>query len=275
MRDAFFEAEVLLQQVCPENLPPNSRNDFPHIPFGESKNRPPFKNAPMTRRTFLIVLLTLVSVSNADDATQQPSIQNPDLRNELVRRVKADQTARGEVIKWMMPFRDQQITDEVAFEASLDAPRKAEFKRFSETLRRIDSENTDYLKKIVDQHGWPTYTLVGKDGANAAWLLVQHADLSPKFQRKCLDLMTQIPRDEISQQDVAYLTDRVLLAEGKKQVYGTQFTLMNGEYGPRPLEDESNVDQRRKEVGLSPLAQYAAEVKAIYGGGPPKKDKGS
>jgi hypothetical protein len=60
------------------------------------------------------------------------------------------------------------------------------------------------------------------------------------------------------------LTDRVLLAEGKKQVYGTQFTLVNGKCKPRPLEDEANVDQRRKEVGLRPLAEYFKEAERFY-----------
>ena len=76
-----------------------------------------------------------------------------------------------------------------------------------------------------------------------------------------------MPRDEIRSSDVAYLTDRVLLAEGKKQVYGTQFTLTNGKCQPRPLEDEAHVDQRRQEVGLPPLAAYLKEAESFYGGG--------
>ncbi len=137
-------------------------------------------------------------------------------------------------------------------------------------MLRIDTENTERLGEIVERHGWPTYTLVGKDGAQAAWILAQHADSSPKFQRKCLDLMAKVPRDEISRRDVALLTDRVLLAEGKKQVYGTQFTMENGKCKPRPLEDEANVDKRRKEVGLPSLAEYFQEAESFYGGGSKK-----
>jgi hypothetical protein len=55
------------------------------------------------------------------------------------------------------------------------------------------------------------------------------------------------------------------LAEGKKQIYGTQFTSQDGQWQPRPLEDAANVDVRRAEVGLPPLAEYARQLKEVYG----------
>ena len=221
----------------------------------------------MGRRIHVILWLTLAGISNAADEPKAPAVKEPELRVELLRRAKADQDVRGAIAGWMAQFDHSGFADEAAFEASLDATRKAEFEQFSATMQRTDTENTQRLGKIVERHGWPTFTLVGKDGAMAAWILVQHADLSPKFQRTCLDLMVKVPRDEISQRDIALLTDRVLLAEGKKQVYGTQFTLANGKCKPRPLEDEANVDKRRKEVGLPPLSEYIKEIESFYGGG--------
>jgi len=222
----------------------------------------------MGRLIPVILWLTLAGVSNAADEPKAPAVKEPEPRAELLRRARADQDVRAEITQWMIQSGNSEVVDVGKFEASLDATRKAEYQQFIEKGRRIDTENTKRLGEIVERHGWPTSTLVGKDGANAAWLLVQHADLSPKFQRKCLDLMARVPREEISRQDLAYLTDRVLLAEGKKQVYGTQFTLANGKCKPRPLEDEANVDQRRKEVGLPPLAEYLKEAASFYGGGP-------
>ena len=108
---------------------------------------------------------------------------------------------------------------------------------------------------------------MGEDGANAAWLLVQHADADSQFQRKCLDLMAKLPKGEVSQVQFGFLTDRVLLAEGKKQIYGTQFHAVDGKLQPRPLEDEANVDKRRADIGLRPLADYAKALEKIYGGG--------
>jgi hypothetical protein len=108
------------------------------------------------------------------------------------------------------------------------------------------------------------------DGADAAWLLVQHADADAKFQRECLDLMARMPADQVSRTRLAYLTDRVLLAEGKKQVYGTQFQSVNGKWVPRELEDQAHVDERRSKVGLNTLAEYVRQLEAAYGPAPAK-----
>jgi Family of unknown function (DUF6624) len=78
--------------------------------------------------------------------------------------------------------------------------------------------------------------------------------------------MTNLPKDEVSQSNLAYLTDRVLLAEGKEQRYGTQCTAIDGKWKPRPLEDEANVDKRRADVGLPPLAEYLKLIEQQYGG---------
>lgn len=132
-------------------------------------------------------------------------------------------------------------------------------------LEAIDRKNTARMKEIVSKYGWPGKSLVGDDGAQAAWLLVQHADLDPDFQKKCLALMKEaFKKGEVSGQNLAYLTDRVLVAEKKKQLYGTQFKTENGELVPSPIEDEANVDKRRKEAGLSTLAEYRKILQDTY-----------
>ncbi len=117
----------------------------------------------------------------------------------------------------------------------------------------------------MDKYGWPGKSLVGKDGANAAWLLVQHADRDPAFQKRCLDLMKEAARKgEVSGQELAYLTDRVRVAQGEKQLYGTQFHTVDGRLVPQPIEDEPNVDKRRKEIGLSTMAEYEKLMHEVY-----------
>jgi hypothetical protein len=59
----------------------------------------------------------------------------------------------------------------------------------------------------------------------------------------------------------AYLTDRVLLAEGGQQLYGTQFMLAGGTWQSRPLADPDRVDERRRQVGLEPLEDYRRRFK--------------
>lgn len=68
----------------------------------------------------------------------------------------------------------------------------------------------------------------------------------------------------MSGQSYALLLDRVLVAEGKRQVYGTQAKLKGKEFVPDPIEDEANVDKRRAEVGLPPLSEYLRVLKQVY-----------
>ena len=128
-----------------------------------------------------------------------------------------------------------------------------------------DQTRTERLKQIVRERGWPTYSLVGEEAEDAAWAIVQHSDHDPDFQREALEwLRAAVANDDASPGNLAYLTDRIAVGAGEPQTYGTQVGC--GEGGPTPatpIADEANVDQRRAEVGLSPLADYYAEMAAI------------
>jgi len=206
-----------------------------------------------------LVFLLSGAIAWAEDDPQQSSVKEPELRRELLDRTKTDQDARHTMMQWMKARGPVEAGGKASKEGM------AEFEKLTAKVKVIDEANTKWLTGVVEKHGWPTNSLVDKDGANAAWLLVQHADHEPKFQRRCLDLMAKLPRDEVSQSNLAYLTDRVLLAEGKKQLYGTQFTLIDGSWKPRPLEDEANVDNRRAQAGLPPLAEYRKLIEREYG----------
>lgn len=123
--------------------------------------------------------------------------------------------------------------------------------------KKIDAESTAYMKAVIEKYGWPELRMVGQDGAIAAFQLVfvRHADHD--FLKKCLQLLTEaVRRNEGIPQDMALLTDRVLVEEGKPQRYGHQLHIVNGKWQPLPVEDEANMDARRKSVGLPPMAEY-------------------
>ncbi len=212
----------------------------------------------------LLVALSFVlcwPIAFVDDGAEKEQVQLESLRVELIRRTKVDQEARNAVTEWTKAHGQSGLLHG----DSLSESEKAEFEVIVDKIKTIDQENTKWMQQIIDTHGWPTKKLVGAEAANDAWLLVQHADLDSKFQRRCLDLMTKLPKDDISQRNIAYLTDRVLLAEGKKQVYGTQFSVVDGQLRPRPLADPANVDRLRAEMGLESLAEYAETMRKVYG----------
>ena len=73
----------------------------------------------------------------------------------------------------------------------------------------IDVANTERLKAIVQKCGWPTISEFGVEGAQAAWLIAQHADHDVDFQSECLELMKKENPDELNPTQLAYLEDRV------------------------------------------------------------------
>lgn len=153
--------------------------------------------------------------------------------------------------------------------AYLDQRARAPFNAASLVLRLldIDRRNTRYMQQLVAAVGWPGQSLVGHRGAFAAWLLVQHADRELAFQQQCLGLLTAaVAAGEAEARHLAYLVDRVRVAEGKPQVYGTQC----GWHGqPRPIENPQQVDERRAAVGLEPLAEYLAAMQHARSGPKP------
>lgn len=129
---------------------------------------------------------------------------------------------------------------------------------------RVDQSNTAWIKKRILSKGWPQISTYGQEAVTKVWLLVQHADHDPDFQEHCLALMKKLPKTEVTLSDMAYLEDRVRVNTGRKQLYGTQFYTVNGVFGPQPIEDEANVDKRRKAAGLDSFAAYSAQMQELF-----------
>jgi hypothetical protein len=194
--------------------------------------------------TLCLVLLFLSNIKAQEPVN--PSVKEPALRRELLKLVEQDQAIRNELIS-----------------KGVKNPDKAILAR----MQAIDTSNTKRMRAIVGKYGWPSPELVGRDGTGAAFLLVQHADLA--FQKEMLPLVEKAYRSGgLSGESYALLLDRVLVGEGKPQVFGTQakrFEEWKGqEPALQPIEDEANVDRRRAEVGLPPLSEYRQLLKRMY-----------
>lgn len=124
-------------------------------------------------------------------------------------------------------------------------------------IQFIDSTNLVQVELLIQKYGWLGKSFVGARGNNAVFLVIQHADLAT--QEKYFPLMQQSVADGESQlADLALLTDRILMRQGKKQLYGSQVVFNNnGGQEFYPIEDEKNVNIRRANMGLQPLEEYA------------------
>jgi hypothetical protein len=150
------------------------------------------------------------------------------------------------------------------------------FEGYHPLMQEIHERNAARLMVILENHGWPGRSLVGEKAAEAAWLILQHAIGNPTLQRLGLSLLKEAAtKGEIPLIQVAMLEDRIRVNEGKRQRYGTQFDWdKNGQMSPLPIEDEGNVDMRRREIGLMPLAQDTQRKRdrAIMEGERPPQD---
>lgn len=129
-------------------------------------------------------------------------------------------------------------------------------------IKEIDKLNREEFKKIFKEIGYIS-SEYGKEVQLAAFLIVQHMpkDHTP-FMKKYLSLMKD-DLENINPLNYAQLVDRVRIYEGKKQLYGTQFTSINGKkdtYKLYKIYNSKEVDKRRKEIGLEPLKEYIEKI---------------
>ena len=125
------------------------------------------------------------------------------------------------------------------------------------TIEEKDAANLVKVKAMLDQYGWLGPDIIGKQGSSTLFLVIQHSD--QETQEKYLPVMREaVKNGKASSRSLALLVDRVALGQGKKQIYGSQISMdMKTQlHYVRPLEDPDNVDKRRSEVGLEPLAYY-------------------
>jgi hypothetical protein len=131
---------------------------------------------------------------------------------------------------------------------------------FASRMTAIDCANTAWLKTQLAQIHWfdiPTY---GGQADNAAWHLVQHADREPEFQRRMLKELEALPKGHTDAKRIGYLWDRVARADKRLQRYGTQGQCTDGIWKPFEVEDPEHLDERRKTLGMEPIAEHAKVV---------------
>jgi hypothetical protein len=141
--------------------------------------------------------------------------------------------------------------DQEARTALGPAPTDEEWAR----VKAIDADNTAWITAVIAERGWPGRGTVGDDGANAAWLLVQHAPLEAQVTALPL-LAGAVARDEAAFRDLAWLLDRVRMRRQLPQIFGSQFTRdrPTDPWEVYPMEQpEAAVDALRAAIGVGPV----------------------
>jgi hypothetical protein len=177
------------------------------------------------------------------------------LRDELIAMADADQVeARA---AFAASEADERFRGKFIFQIPVE-DWLPEFHRSAELARAHGVR----IRQIVEAHGWPGRSMVGGDGAFAAFLLVQHA--GPEVQRACLSaLRGAVTRGDANPEHLAAVSDRIELESGGSQIYGTHLALDDdGEHVPLiGVVDPDRLDERRVALGLTTWAAFVAELK--------------
>jgi len=134
---------------------------------------------------------------------------------------------------------------------------------YNEEMEAMHNRNAKELNDIINKINYPTIDKVGKEASEAAWLIIQHSIGQPEFMKKCLRLLEQaVEEDKANPKNLAYLSDRIAVFEGKHQIYGTQFNWdKNGKLSPEPFDNLTKVNQRRKSIGLNTLEEQITIIR--------------
>ena len=166
---------------------------------------------------------------------------------------EGDDALRRELLA--LAAEDGRVRDELAADGSL-------FGGYHPRMEAVHRRNAARLRELLAAHGWPGRSRVGDDGAEAAWLVVQHAIGEPAFQRESLARIREaVARGESPAWQAAMLEDRIAVFEGRPQRHGTQLE-HDADGWPRPCEteDPDGLDERRRAVGLEPMAERLARA---------------
>lgn len=133
-------------------------------------------------------------------------------------------------------------------------------------IEEADAENQRTVFGILDAEGWPEGL---SDEANSAiFLVVDHADVEAQ-RRYYRDVVKAARRGYIDRSSQVMLRDRILMHEGKRQVYGTQtVSFARGDSTVCyvwPVVRPRSLDRRRSRVNMPAMDKYVEMVGEGFG----------
>ena len=123
---------------------------------------------------------------------------------------------------------------------------------------KIYVSNFFSLLGMIETEGWLGINEVGKDGAEAVWLITQHANHMREQQEELLVKMkVSVEAGNFEKIHYAHLYDRIQANKHQPQRYGTlrYRNADTGKWELYKLEDEDNLDSLRREMNLPPLVK--------------------
>jgi hypothetical protein len=205
----------------------------------------PAEVSPQTRALIAPVAASIAKVRAEQSVLPPPATD----REKLLRMMALEQAPR-------------RALEEIDFSKIPEAERKYAYGAVWKQIAPIDDANQKALLAMLPPEGWFTISRYGHDGATAAFLIVQHADLD--LQKRFLPTLEKLAsQGEVDGGDYALMFDRVAIGEGRPQRYGSQYECKGGKWTPYPLEDPARVEERRAAMKLDTFKDNQARFAAM------------
>lgn len=144
----------------------------------------------------------------------------------------------------------KQINEMVGIDQELRSKTKPGRELGNFLIYAIDAVHNYRVKNLLKKFGYPRQKKIGKEAMHNFWLLIQHQDYDADLQKMCLK------KCDFDLKDEAYLTDRIMIKEKGKQLYGTQFRRMpDNKRAPFPIIKQKEIDKRRRKMGLDSMEE--------------------
>lgn len=122
---------------------------------------------------------------------------------------------------------------------------------------QVDRDNQIQVVSILEQCGFPENFVQNTEAVFTVFMVIQHA--SVKLRHKYFPLLQKAAAmGALERRDLALMEDRILMDQGKKQKFGSQVRMIgdSGQYEVYPIDNPTQVDARRAEIGLYPMQDY-------------------
>lgn len=137
--------------------------------------------------------------------------------------------------------------------------------RRRDQLALVERSNSVRLQALLADCGWPLRGVHGEQAGKDAWRLVRHAGEDLAWQKTVAQHLEQaVLRGEAPGRELAQLDDRIAVAEGRPQRYGTRMRQVDAcRWVPYPMDDRDRVAQRRAQFGLPTLEEQEAMANSM------------
>jgi len=128
---------------------------------------------------------------------------------------------------------------------------------YQKEYRKNHTLNIKKIKKILDKYDWPELTQIGEQGNRTICNVLQHAD--QETREHYIPLMKQAVLDKkLEPRFLVRAEDRIATDKGELQIYGGQMKYYpeTKSFNVWPVYDPLNIDKRRAEIGLEPIAEF-------------------